>query len=79
MSANVTDAQRIARTLQRLHRWVSNYEANSQREADRENYDEARRLMIRANDIRDIIAMLDGTDDEYIARLAEWDPREADA
>lgn len=68
----VSAEQRVAHAITRLNRWVSNCEANAQRATEREDYDRARDLTIRANDFRDVVAMLDGSEDGYIARLSEW-------
>ena len=68
----VSAEQRVTHTLTRLNRWADNFEANARSAAEREDYDRARDLTVRANDVRDIIAMLDGSEDDYIARVSDW-------
>jgi hypothetical protein len=66
MARKVTDAQRIAYTIARLKRWAENFDANADRAQARGDMGHALDLRKRANDARDVIEMLDGTEDDHI-------------
>lgn len=57
----VTDSVRVAYTLRKLRRWLDNYETNGARYV--------RECAAHAQDVRDVIAMLDGSEDDYISRV----------
>lgn len=67
---SATDAQRIAYALRKLTQWAENYERNGARHVREHNTAAAARCAAQAVDMRDVIDMLNGSEDAYILRLA---------
>ena len=65
----VGDAERIAYATRRIRGWIENLAVNTARADDLGRVEEARQMRIRSGDFADIVKMLDGTDDAYIASL----------
>jgi hypothetical protein len=73
---SVTAEDRIARALAVGQRWVQNLEGQAvrdhaewERTASSAHHNAAQRSYARARDIRDLLAILDGSEDVYIAHL----------
>jgi hypothetical protein len=66
----VTDSERLAHAVRKVSHWVAFYEANGARHTREGREEAARSCAAHAQDLRDVLAMLDGTEDSYIAALA---------
>jgi hypothetical protein len=68
-TATVTDSERVAWALRKVNGWVECLEANAAHNELQGREKEGRDLRFRASELRDVIAMLDGTEDAYIAQV----------
>lgn len=69
MSTEVTIEDRVARALLVGNRWADNLEANAVQAHTDRDYKTMDALNARARDIRDLLAILRGDEDLYIAHL----------
>lgn len=65
----VSDGDRLAHALRKMRSWVENLESNATVPGIPATRAQAMRS--RADDLRDVIAILDGTMDDYIAQLLD--------
>lgn len=67
----LTNDERVTYALETVSRWRDNYRINGARLAADGHTDRARVCEEHAQNLADIVAMLDGTDDAYIASVQE--------
>lgn len=68
----ITDTDRLAHAQSKVTHWIASLDANAAHEAKRENYDKARNITARADDLRAVLDILNGTDDDYIRATGAW-------
>ena len=65
----VTIGERVARAIKVGTFWIENLRENADAHEAQDNYDGARRARVRANDIEDLLDILNGGSDTYIKYL----------
>lgn len=62
----VSDSDRLAHAASKVTQWIASLEANAAHDMKRDYIASARAMSARADDLRAVLAILDGSDDDYI-------------